>query len=192
MAPQPASAASSSSTGREVGVAARADRQHSPAGVGGLVAALAHLGQVDAARAAARCVRGRHGHSVPEPRHARADLRTCLAAVESATVVWTSNSPSERRACSPSPRTPLPSSTRSPPSPDSARRPGLRITSAPTPEPSFEVTAAAQGEPGDQVVEQGGATVYLDETAAELLDDKVLDAAVDPAGKVEFALALQG
>ena len=43
---------------------------------------------------------------------------------------------------------------------------GLRITSAPTPEPSFEVTAAAQGEPGDQVVEQGGATVYLDESAA--------------------------
>jgi len=69
---------------------------------------------------------------------------------------------------------------------------GLRITSAPTPEPSFEVTAAAQGEPGDQVVEQGGATVYLDPTSAELLDDKVLDAAVDQAGKVEFALALKG
>lgn len=69
---------------------------------------------------------------------------------------------------------------------------GLRITSAPTPEPSFEVTAAAQGEPGDQIVEQGGATVYLDSAAAELLDDKVLDAAVDPAGKVEFALAAQG
>jgi len=69
---------------------------------------------------------------------------------------------------------------------------GLRITSAPTPEPSFEVTAAAQGEPGDQVVEQGGATVYLDRTAAELLDDKVLDAAVDQSGKVEFALGLQG
>jgi len=69
---------------------------------------------------------------------------------------------------------------------------GLRITSAPTPEPSFEVTAAAQGEPGDHIVEQGGATIYLDESAAQLLDDKVLDAAVDPAGKVEFALALQG
>ena len=69
---------------------------------------------------------------------------------------------------------------------------GLRITSAPSPEPSFEVTAAAQGEPGDQVVEQGGATVYLDRTSAELLDDKVLDAAVDQSGKVEFALGLQG
>jgi iron-sulfur cluster assembly protein len=69
---------------------------------------------------------------------------------------------------------------------------GLRITSPSTPDPAFEVTAAAQGEPGDQVVEQGGATIYLDETAATMLDDKVLDAAVDPSGKVEFALALQG
>ncbi|WP_395695436.1 Fe-S cluster assembly protein HesB [Nocardioides sp.] len=58
-------------------------------------------------------------------------------------------------------------------------------------EPAFAVSAALQGEPGDQVVEQGGATVYLDAAAAELLDDKVLDAAVDPSGKVEFALGLQ-
>jgi iron-sulfur cluster assembly protein len=69
---------------------------------------------------------------------------------------------------------------------------GLRITSTPSPEPAFEVTAAAQGEPGDQVVEQDGATIYLDESAALLLDDKVLDAAVDQSGKVEFALGLQG
>lgn len=68
---------------------------------------------------------------------------------------------------------------------------GLRITSTESPEPAFEVTAAAQGEPGDQVVEQGGATVYLDENAATMLDDKVLDAAVDPTGKVEFALGIQ-
>lgn len=69
---------------------------------------------------------------------------------------------------------------------------GLRITSTESPEPAFEVTAAAQGEPGDQVVEQGGATVYLDENAATMLDDKVLDAAVDSNGQVEFALAVQG
>jgi iron-sulfur cluster assembly protein len=72
--------------------------------------------------------------------------------------------------------------------PDTA---GLRITSEGTDQPSFAVTAADQPEPGDQVVEQSGATVYLDETAAVLLDDKVLDAAVDPSGKVEFALGLQ-
>ncbi|GAW48430.1 MULTISPECIES: Fe-S cluster assembly protein HesB [unclassified Nocardioides] len=76
--------------------------------------------------------------------------------------------------------------------PGLAETAGLRITSDASPEPAFEVSAAQQAEPGDQVVEQGGATVYLDETAAQLLDDKVLDAAVDPAGKVEFALALQG
>jgi Fe-S cluster assembly iron-binding protein IscA len=76
--------------------------------------------------------------------------------------------------------------------PGLAETAGLRITSDPSPEPAFEVSAAQQAEPGDQVVEQGGATVYLDESAAQLLDDKVLDADVDPAGKVEFALALQG
>ena len=69
---------------------------------------------------------------------------------------------------------------------------GLRITSDDSPDPAFEVSAAMQAEPGDQVVEQGGATVYLDESAAALLDDKILDAAVDASGKVEFALALQG
>lgn len=68
---------------------------------------------------------------------------------------------------------------------------GLRITSDDTPEPAFAISAAQQAEPGDQVVEQGGATVYLDASAAELLDDKVLDAAIDPSGKVEFALAVQ-
>lgn len=73
--------------------------------------------------------------------------------------------------------------------PDSA---GLRITSEDSAEPAFAVSAADHAEPGDQVVEQAGATVYLDETAAVMLDDKVLDAAVDPSGKVEFALGLQG
>ena len=47
-------------------------------------------------------------------------------------------------------------------------------------------------QPGDQVVEQAGATVYLDESAATMLDDKVLDAAVDEGGRVEFALGVQG
>ena len=76
--------------------------------------------------------------------------------------------------------------------PGLAETAGLRITTENTPEPAFAVSAAQEGEPGDQVVEQGGATIYLDESAAELLDDKVLDAAVDPSGKVEFALAVQG
>ncbi|MGB0101218.1 MAG: Fe-S cluster assembly protein HesB [Nocardioides sp.] len=69
---------------------------------------------------------------------------------------------------------------------------GLRITAEGAEETAFAVAAAQEGEPGDQVVEQGGATIYLEESAAVMLDDKVLDAAVDPSGKVEFALALQG
>lgn len=76
--------------------------------------------------------------------------------------------------------------------PGLAETAGLRITTDDSPEPAFAISAAQQAEPGDQVVEQGGATVYLDETAAVMLEDKVLDAAVDASGKVEFALALQG
>lgn len=68
---------------------------------------------------------------------------------------------------------------------------GLRITSENEADPTFEVSAAEQAEPGDQTVEQSGATIYLDSAAAVLLDDKVLDAAVDPEGKVEFALGVQ-
>lgn len=68
---------------------------------------------------------------------------------------------------------------------------GLRITSEGTPEPSFAVSAAEQAQEGDLIVEQGGATIFLDQDAAVMLDDKVLDAAVDAAGKVEFALGLQ-
>jgi Fe-S cluster assembly iron-binding protein IscA len=68
---------------------------------------------------------------------------------------------------------------------------GLRITSEEAPEPTFAVSAAEAPEPGDQTVEQDGATVYLDQAAATMLDDKILDAAVDTTGKVEFALGIQ-
>lgn len=68
---------------------------------------------------------------------------------------------------------------------------GLRIGVEPGPEASFGISVTEQPEPGDQVVEQGGATVYLESNAAEVLDDKVLDAGVDTAGNVEFALAQQ-
>ncbi|QCW50763.1 Fe-S cluster assembly protein HesB [Nocardioides dongxiaopingii] len=77
--------------------------------------------------------------------------------------------------------------TTQPGQPESA---GLRITSDADPS-SFAIAAAESPEPADQVVDQAGATVYLDEQAAALLDDKILDAAVDDAGRVEFALAYQ-
>lgn len=69
---------------------------------------------------------------------------------------------------------------------------GLRITAEDSEQPSFAVTAADQPQPGDQVVEQDGATIYLDEPSALQLDDKVLDAAVDQGGGVQFSLGLQG
>jgi iron-sulfur cluster assembly protein len=69
---------------------------------------------------------------------------------------------------------------------------GLRITSESADQPSFEVEPAPAAEPGDEVVEQDGATLYLDEAASLQLDDKVLDAAVDQNGGVQFALTLQG
>ena len=69
---------------------------------------------------------------------------------------------------------------------------GLRITSADQGEPTFEVEPAASPEDGDQIVEQDGATVYLNEPAALQLDDKILDAGVDEQGGVQFAIGIQG
>ncbi len=69
---------------------------------------------------------------------------------------------------------------------------GLRITGGEGDSPTFEVAPALDAEPGDQTVEQDGARVFLDETASVQLDDKVLDAAVDQTGNVQFALGLQG
>jgi Fe-S cluster assembly iron-binding protein IscA len=67
----------------------------------------------------------------------------------------------------------------------------LRITSDGASESAFAVTAVGAPEPGDQTIEEGGATIHLDPTAAEQLGDKVLDAAIDQAGGVQFALAPQ-
>jgi iron-sulfur cluster assembly protein len=72
--------------------------------------------------------------------------------------------------------------------PDTA---GLRITSDGSGEAPFAVTTADEAEPGDQVVSQEGAHVFLDAPTADLLDDKVLDARVDPEGMIEFALGQQ-
>ena len=59
------------------------------------------------------------------------------------------------------------------------------------PQQGLMVTAAQQPHPGDQTVEAHGAVVYLDPPASEQLEDQVLDASVDEAGRVQFALAPQ-
>lgn len=45
---------------------------------------------------------------------------------------------------------------------------------------------------GDEVVDASGARLFLDPDAAMLLDDKALDAAVDPDGRVQFAVSESG
>jgi Fe-S cluster assembly iron-binding protein IscA len=67
---------------------------------------------------------------------------------------------------------------------------GLRI-SAEDPAQGLTVTAAQEALPGDQTVTKDGAVVHLDTVASEQLEDQVLDAAVDEAGRVQFALAPQ-
>lgn len=74
---------------------------------------------------------------------------------------------------------------------DAPETAGLRITAEDPQGEALAVSAIDQPEPGDQVVEQDGATVYLDAPAAQLLDDKLLDAGVDEAGNVQFSLAEQ-
>lgn len=67
---------------------------------------------------------------------------------------------------------------------------GLRIAADPQ---SGELTLslAPQPEAGDQVVDSAGARLFLNPDAATLLDDKALDAAIDGAGAVEFAVSEQ-
>jgi Fe-S cluster assembly iron-binding protein IscA len=67
----------------------------------------------------------------------------------------------------------------------------ISVEGAPESAPSFAMSAVAAAEPGDQTLEEGGATIHLDPNAAQQLDDKVLDAAVDQAGGVQFSIAPQ-
>ena len=66
----------------------------------------------------------------------------------------------------------------------------LRISSD-DPAQGLMVTATDEPAEGDQTVESNGATVYLDAPASIQLEDQVLDASVDEAGQVQFALAPQ-
>lgn len=56
---------------------------------------------------------------------------------------------------------------------------------------SLSVSPADHAESDDLVLEQDGATVYVDAPASELLADKVLDGAVDEEGNIQFALGQQ-
>ncbi len=68
---------------------------------------------------------------------------------------------------------------------------GLRISQDAPDSPALHVIPTQAPLPGDQVVEESGARVFLEETAAITLDDKVLDAQVDDKGGVQFTIAPQ-
>jgi len=69
---------------------------------------------------------------------------------------------------------------------------GLRISQETADAPALDVSPTDSPEPGDQVIESEGARVFLEEHAAQTLDDKVLDAQVDQTGGVQFSIAPQG
>lgn len=76
---------------------------------------------------------------------------------------------------------------------------GLRIATGTVPvtedtaEESRVLTLAVETQPqeGDQVVDAGGARLFLEEDAATYLDDKALDAQVDSAGAISFQVEQQ-
>jgi Fe-S cluster assembly iron-binding protein IscA len=63
---------------------------------------------------------------------------------------------------------------------------GMRITS----EDDGALVLALSGGPaeGDAVIDEQGVRVFLDSQAGELLDDKTLDAAIDPDGYLQFSI----
>jgi iron-sulfur cluster assembly protein len=67
---------------------------------------------------------------------------------------------------------------------------GLRIAADPTSH-DLGLVVAESPLPGDEVVEDSGARVFLDEMAVEVLDDKILDAEYQPNGGVQFTIAPQ-
>lgn len=69
---------------------------------------------------------------------------------------------------------------------------GLRISEAGSEaEAGLSLAPVEAPELGDQILDAGGARVFLDQAAAEILDDKILDAQVDPDGSVQFGLGQQ-
>jgi iron-sulfur cluster assembly protein len=68
---------------------------------------------------------------------------------------------------------------------------GLRIEARDPDATEFAVDVAPAPGEHDEVVEQSGARVFLGETAAQALDDKMLDARVSQDGRVAFDITNQ-
>ena len=74
---------------------------------------------------------------------------------------------------------------------DDTERAGLRIEAESPDATDFGVSIVPLPRVHDAIVEQGGARVYLDESATAALDDKTLDARVDEDGRVAFDILPQ-
>jgi Fe-S cluster assembly iron-binding protein IscA len=68
---------------------------------------------------------------------------------------------------------------------------GLRIVAQSEGEASFQLALAEGPVAGDQVVEEGGARVFVEQAAAAVLEDKALDAQVNEQGSVAFSVCDQ-
>jgi iron-sulfur cluster assembly protein len=76
--------------------------------------------------------------------------------------------------------------------PDLPDETGLRIMKQGEGTTSFQLALTEGPEVGDQVVEAGGARVFVEADAAEVLDDKALDAQLNEQGDLAFRISDQG
>ncbi|MER6595080.1 iron-sulfur cluster biosynthesis family protein [Micromonospora purpureochromogenes] len=74
---------------------------------------------------------------------------------------------------------------------DVAEDGGLRIA-ADTDAGSLSIELVPEPAQGDKVVDNQGARIFLDEDAAELLEDTSVDATVDDEGVVQFGFTEKG
>ena len=68
---------------------------------------------------------------------------------------------------------------------------GLRIVAGGNQASALQLSLTPEPAAGDEIVEAGGARVFMEPAAAHVLSDKALDAAVDDDGGVAFSLAHQ-
>ena len=68
---------------------------------------------------------------------------------------------------------------------------GVRIAGGADGRQALNISTTEAPQASDQIVEDKGARLFLENSAADMLDDKVLDAQVDDKGEVQFLLAMQ-
>lgn len=68
---------------------------------------------------------------------------------------------------------------------------GMRIKKQGDGAPSFQIALTEGPAAGDQVVEEGGARIFLEPAVADALEDKALDAQVNEQGDLAFRISDQ-